>query len=144
MAKYDGASPGARSRRLPCLPIEQHRVSRVSAAPLPHVVSSRDNLTRSCACFGSICSFCERKGCSTPDGTITLVSDEVDEWHEYLKDKGMQFETGPPGTSPGFKHDYNDGPALNPRLNIYHFFVRDDRGQLVEVQQFRDPKWPKP
>ena len=58
---------------------------------------------------------------------LTLVSQEVDAWYTYLQDKGASLE----------KH-----PVLNSRYNIYHFFVRDPDGYLVEVQQFLDPSWP--
>ncbi|CAK0856243.1 unnamed protein product [Prorocentrum cordatum] len=34
-------------------------------------------------------------------------------------------------------------PTLNPRYNIYHLFIRDPDGHLVEIQQFRDPMWPR-
>lgn len=58
---------------------------------------------------------------------VTLVSQEVDAWYEYLLNKGVEIEK-PPG--------------LNPNYDIYHFFVRDPNGYLVEVQNFLDPAWP--
>eukprot|EP00466_Bigelowiella_natans_P006156 jgi/Bigna1/44454/e_gw1.96.43.1 len=77
--------------------------------------------------------FCERKTARRDtEVTITMVSDEVDEWHRHLKKKGWRFQ-----------HDYNEGPTLNPKFNIYHFFFKDNNGFLVEIQKFGDPKWPR-
>ena len=58
---------------------------------------------------------------------LTLVSQEVDAWYEYLAAKGAEV---------------TQRPVLNERYNIYHFFVRDPDGYLVEVQRFLDPAWP--
>mmetsp|Transcript_17676 Transcript_17676/g.28239 ORF Transcript_17676/g.28239 Transcript_17676/m.28239 type:complete len:131 (-) Transcript_17676:97-489(-) len=88
--------------------------------------------------------FCERKTARRDtEVTITMVSDEVDEWHRHLKKKGIRFMESPPSTSAGFQHDYNEGPTLNPKFNIYHFFFKDNNGFLVEIQKFGDPKWPR-
>jgi catechol 2,3-dioxygenase-like lactoylglutathione lyase family enzyme len=35
-------------------------------------------------------------------------------------------------------------PAYNPAFNIYHLFLRDPDGYLVEIQAFLDPVWPAP
>ena len=32
-------------------------------------------------------------------------------------------------------------PALNPEYGIYHCFLRDPNGYLVEIQRFLDPSW---
>eukprot|EP00931_Biecheleriopsis_adriatica_P034714 TRINITY_DN20035_c0_g1_i1.p1 TRINITY_DN20035_c0_g1~~TRINITY_DN20035_c0_g1_i1.p1 ORF type:complete len:316 (+),score=38.08 TRINITY_DN20035_c0_g1_i1:62-1009(+) len=78
---------------------------------------------------------CERDPASlastwvSPDGVVLcLVSDEVDQWAEHLTKAGIVIEKA---------------PTLNPRYNIYHLFVRDPDGHLVEIQQFRDPAWPQ-
>lgn len=64
-----------------------------------------------------------------PGGVIlTLVSDEVDAWADYLTKAGVALEKP---------------PTLNERFNIYHLFVRDPDGYLVEIQTFRDPQWPR-
>ena len=34
-------------------------------------------------------------------------------------------------------------PTYNPTYHIYHLFVRDPDGYLVEIQTFLDPAWPK-
>lgn len=57
---------------------------------------------------------------------LTLVTSEVDAWHQYLRDQGVSFE-GP--------------PALNPKYDIYHCFLRDPNGYLIEIQRFNDPAW---
>lgn len=56
---------------------------------------------------------------------VTFVTDEVDAWHERLTDAGLPAEP----------------PSFNPKYNIYHFFVRDPDGHLVEIQRFDDPRW---
>ncbi|MEM7349141.1 MAG: VOC family protein [Chloroflexota bacterium] len=73
--------------------------------------------------------FCERAEAPTePVGIIvTLATQEVDQWHAYLSERGVAFEKP---------------PAFNPTYNIYHCFLRDPNGYLLEIQTFRDPAWP--
>lgn len=73
--------------------------------------------------------FCQREGApDQPQGMIvTLVSDDVDGWYEYLRTEGVVVEKP---------------PQRNERYNIYHFFLRDPSGHLLEVQRFLDPAWP--
>jgi catechol 2,3-dioxygenase-like lactoylglutathione lyase family enzyme len=75
--------------------------------------------------------FCERETAPVqPQGIIfTLVTAQVDEWYTYLTTQGISFEKK---------------PTLNPVYNIYHTFLRDPNGYLLEIQQFRDPAWPTP
>ncbi len=54
---------------------------------------------------------------------ITLVTDDVDGWAERLRVAGLEVE----------------GPAANPRFALYHCFVHDPDGHLVEIQRFDDP-----
>ena len=62
-----------------------------------------------------------------PSGVIlTLVTSEVDVWYRHLSDQGVVFE---------------EPPALNRRYNIYHCFLRDPNGYLIEIQRFLDPNW---
>jgi len=62
-----------------------------------------------------------------PQGVIvTLVSNEVDRWYDELSANGVEFESA---------------PALNERFGIYHVFLRDPDGHLVEIQQFMDSEW---
>jgi catechol 2,3-dioxygenase-like lactoylglutathione lyase family enzyme len=74
---------------------------------------------------------CERADApAEPSGVIfTLVTQEVDRWHEYLVAQGVFIEKP---------------PTLNPAYNIYHCFLRDPSGYLIEIQTFRDPTWPQP
>jgi catechol 2,3-dioxygenase-like lactoylglutathione lyase family enzyme len=58
---------------------------------------------------------------------LTLVSQEVDAWYAYLLGLGISLQ---------------EQPVLNPAYNIYHFFLRDPDGHLIEIQQFLDPAWP--
>ncbi|MCS6839138.1 MAG: VOC family protein, partial [Roseiflexus sp.] len=58
---------------------------------------------------------------------LTLVVQDVDGWHRYLADHGVTIE---------------QPPQHNPRFNIYHCFLRDPDGYLVEIQRFLDPAWP--
>lgn len=78
----------------------------------------------------SFLGFCERvEAPAQPVGIIfTFVTQAVDEWHAYLTAKGVEFEKP---------------PSLNPTYNIYHTFLRDPNGYLLEIQRFQDPEWPK-
>jgi catechol 2,3-dioxygenase-like lactoylglutathione lyase family enzyme len=65
-----------------------------------------------------------------PRGVIfTLVTDNVDGWYARLQERHIPVEKP---------------PALNPKFNIHHLFVRDPNGYLIEIQRFLDPAWPKP
>ena len=57
---------------------------------------------------------------------LTLVAEEVDAWFEQLSALGVEFE------SP---------PQFNAEYGIYHVFLRDPSGYLVEIQRFEDPRW---
>jgi catechol 2,3-dioxygenase-like lactoylglutathione lyase family enzyme len=71
--------------------------------------------------------FCSRDDAPRPDSIIlTLVTDDVDGWHRRLVARGVTFEK-PPGH--------------NPKFNIYHCFLRDPNGYLIEIQRFDDPAW---
>jgi catechol 2,3-dioxygenase-like lactoylglutathione lyase family enzyme len=72
--------------------------------------------------------FCERDEVGSGKGIIlTLVTDDVDGWYEKLSGSGVEFEKK---------------PALNADYKIYHCFLRDPNGYLVEIQRFEDPRWP--
>ena len=72
--------------------------------------------------------FCERAEVpERPSGVIfTIVTAEVDKWYHHLSDQGVVFK---------------EVPAFNPRYNIYHCFLRDPNGYLIEIQRFLDPSW---
>lgn len=71
--------------------------------------------------------FCGREDAESPAGVIlTLVTDDVDAWHARLVGHGVEFERE---------------PAHNPEYGIYHCFLRDPNGYLLEIQSFDDPGW---
>jgi catechol 2,3-dioxygenase-like lactoylglutathione lyase family enzyme len=72
---------------------------------------------------------CEGATNREKDGVIfTLVSQDVDAWYERLTAQGIVCE---------------HPPRENPTYKIYHFFVRDPDGYLLEVQRFLDDPWDK-
>ena len=79
--------------------------------------------------------FCRRDGAPDPavqepiPVILTLVTSQVDEWYRCLGEKGVAFARP---------------PALNAQYNIYHCFLRDPNGYLIEIQRFLDPRWPDP
>ena len=76
----------------------------------------------------SYLGFCEHLDGETNPGNIiiTLVAQDVDGWYAALQERGVSFEKP---------------PALNPRYQIYHCFLRDPNGYLIEIQRFQDPRW---
>jgi catechol 2,3-dioxygenase-like lactoylglutathione lyase family enzyme len=54
---------------------------------------------------------------------LTLVTDDVDEWYKTLQQRGVNFEKA---------------PEENPTYRIYHCFLRDPDGYLIEIQNFLD------
>lgn len=80
------------------------------------------------ACPGGYFGFCQRQAApEEPLGVIlTLVTPEVDAWYHYLLERGVSFEKP---------------PTLNPKYDIYHCFLRDPNGYLIEIQYFNDPAW---
>lgn len=76
---------------------------------------------------GAFIGICRREKPPASEGIIlTLVTDDVDGWHARLAAKGVGFEKP---------------PAFNPKFNIYHCFLRDPNGYLLEIQRFDDPAW---
>jgi catechol 2,3-dioxygenase-like lactoylglutathione lyase family enzyme len=71
--------------------------------------------------------FCQRTTApEMPEGVIIcLVTPDVDTWYRNLIEKGVQFEKP---------------PATNPQYNIYHCFLRDPSGYLIEIQRFLDDR----
>lgn len=55
---------------------------------------------------------------------VTLVTQDVDGWYEHLRQKGIEFEKP---------------PAVNAKFHIYHCFLRDPDGRLIEIQRFLHP-----
>ncbi|HHY55818.1 MAG TPA: VOC family protein [Chloroflexi bacterium] len=71
--------------------------------------------------------FCARSGAQPSGVIVTLVTPDVDAWCDRLRAQGVVFEKA---------------PAFNPEYNIYHCFLRDPNGYLLEIQRFCDPAWP--
>lgn len=84
----------------------------------------------SCRIYGTDAAFigiCERPERVSPEGIIiTLVSRDVDGWHERLVAHGVAVEKP---------------PTVNAEYLLYHAFYRDPDGYLIEIQDFRDPRW---
>jgi catechol 2,3-dioxygenase-like lactoylglutathione lyase family enzyme len=55
---------------------------------------------------------------------LTLVTQDVDGWYTALIAQGVTFEKP---------------PTFNPTYNIYHLFLRDPDGYLIEIQRFEHP-----
>lgn len=72
--------------------------------------------------------FCQREGPHSPDGGVilTLVTPDVDGWHRFLREAGVTFDRP---------------PTHNPRYGIYHCFLADPNGYVIEIQRFEDPGW---
>lgn len=70
---------------------------------------------------------CQRADPRPAAGVIfTFVTPDVDAWYLRLTQAGIPCE-----------HD----PRVNPEYQIYHFFVRDPNGYLLEFQRFLDDAW---
>ena len=77
--------------------------------------------------FLGICQVREGRAVQPEGVIVTLVTADVDGWHRRLEDRGVAFETG---------------PQAHADFNIYHCFLRDPDGYLLEIQRFEDPAWP--
>jgi catechol 2,3-dioxygenase-like lactoylglutathione lyase family enzyme len=72
---------------------------------------------------------CEHLAGAAGGGVIvTLVSDDVDGWFERLGAAGVSFEAP---------------PSHNEKYKIYHVFVHDPDGNVLEIQRFEDAAWPR-
>ena len=69
--------------------------------------------------------FCQRVAApAEPAGIIiTFVTDDVDGWYARLLASGVQFDKP---------------PEHNPKYAIYHCFLRDPNGYLLEIQRFEE------
>ena len=76
---------------------------------------------------GGFLGFCHREDAPEPAGVIvTLVTEDVDGWAAQLREAGVVFEK-----EPAYNHEYR----------IYHCFLRDPNGYLIEIQRFESPSW---
>ncbi|MGI9667344.1 MAG: VOC family protein [Acidimicrobiia bacterium] len=70
---------------------------------------------------------CTRANPDPGDGIIvTLVADDVDRWCNEIVHRGGVLASGP---------EHSDS------YPIYHAFIADPDGNLVEIQRFDDPDW---
>jgi catechol 2,3-dioxygenase-like lactoylglutathione lyase family enzyme len=79
-------------------------------------------------CEGAYWGFCEHIApLDNPRSVmLTLVTDNVDEWHRQLSEQGVQ----------------TDGvPRLNEKFGIFHFFADTPEGYRLEIQRFLDEGW---
>ena len=73
---------------------------------------------------------CERETISPTEGVIvTLVTDDVDGWCRQIIAAGGTIDRGPDHSA---------------QFGIYHAFLRDPDGNLLEIQRFDDPGWSSP
>ena len=77
--------------------------------------------------FIGVCT--NREPPETPGVTYTFVTPDVDAVYEAMKARGVEFD-GP--------------PKLQERFNVYACFFRGIENYRFEIQEFRDPTWPKP
>lgn len=73
--------------------------------------------------------FCNRPVPEDPGATYTFVVSDVDQTYAQWQARGVVFEAP---------------PALSTRFNVYAAFFRDPAGYRFEIQEFRDPSWPRP
>lgn len=72
---------------------------------------------------------CNRSEVSTVDGVIfTLVVDDVDGWCTRIV-AALGADA------------IERGPEHSEQYGIYHAFLRDPDGHLLEIQRFDDPDW---
>jgi catechol 2,3-dioxygenase-like lactoylglutathione lyase family enzyme len=73
---------------------------------------------------------CQRTARRIYDGVMfTIVTQNVDAWYERITSQGVVCE---------------HAPRINEEYGIYHFFVKDPNGYLIEVQRFLDESWNQP
>jgi len=60
---------------------------------------------------------------------FTFVTQDVDGWYAHLQARGAIIPKP---------------PELSAQWRIYHFFLHDPAGNLLEFQRFERPDWPAP
>ena len=77
---------------------------------------------------GGYLGYCEAEGRSKESqGVIfTIVTPNVDGWHQYLTTKEVELL---------------GEPKINQEYGIYHFFLKDPDGHLLEIQNFLEADW---
>ena len=79
-------------------------------------------------CKGSFIGFCLKEDINegVSDIIFTVVTSNVDEWFNYLSNNGVVF---------------TKQPEMNFQYQIYHCFFQDPDGNMIEFQEFHDPRW---
>lgn len=60
---------------------------------------------------------------------FTFVTEDVDGWYAFLKARGAAIPKP---------------PEHSAQWGIHHFFLHDPAGNLLEIQRFERPDWPRP
>ena len=76
--------------------------------------------------FLGVCR-CREGRAVAPEGVVvSLVTEDVDGWHERLAAAGVPIAAA---------------PSYSAQFRVYSFFARDPAGYLVEFQRFDRPDW---
>lgn len=76
-------------------------------------------------CFLGVCHLPDRP--REPTGvTITIVSNDVDGWYDFLTAKGVK---------------YIKGPSHSVQFNVYSSLFVSPHGYRIEIQKFDDKEW---
>lgn len=79
--------------------------------------------------YVGICTAREGREADPRGVIVCLVTDDVDGYAAQLLKLGIPFEKE---------------PQANPDFGIYHCFLRDPDGYLIEIQRFDDADWSNP
>lgn len=95
---------------------------------LPMIVDQGSCRVYRIADGGAYLGVCEREVPGVTGLIFTFVTPDVDAWYARI-----------------ISHDYacESAPAISEQYGIYHFFVKDPAGYLLEFQRFLDPNWNK-
>lgn len=77
--------------------------------------------------FLGICN--NREPPENPGVTYSFVSPDVDATYALWRGRGVHFD---------------NPPTLSERFGVYSAFFRGPENYRFELQEFRDPAWPKP
>lgn len=76
-------------------------------------------------CFLGVCNLADRPR-EQVGVTITIVSDDVDGWYDFLSAKGVE---------------YIKKPSYSPEFNVYSSLFISPHGYRIEIQKFDDQNW---
>ena len=76
-------------------------------------------------CFLGVCNLADRPR-EQAGVTITIVSDDVDGWYDFLTAKGVE---------------YIKPPSYSLEFNVYSSLFISPHGYRIEIQEFDDKKW---